>query len=238
MSVAALEPRIRQILLSTPSTELSTITAKDVRSRLVQTDSSLSQSWIKEHKKEINALIANVFEALSSSLAIGGAQNGVESPQRRQKEEDDDMGIFGGYDGAGVDGDMNGDDGGSATPPPKQKKAKTKREQTDEEYARQLAAELNGSTRSSRSGKAPSARTARKGSTNRTPRKNKKSAERVDDSDMSDGGDSEVQKKPKKKRASAGGGGGGAKGGFQKEFILRSVWSRVSLSFTLQLLLR
>lgn len=220
MSVSALEPRIRQILLSTPSTELSTITAKDVRSQLAERDPGISHSWIKQNKKEINALIGHVFEAVSSSLVVNGGQNGGEPPQKRKKEVDEDMGAFGGYEGAGDDDDMNGDEGGSETPPPKPKKSKSRRDLTDEEYARQLAAELNGSTRSSRSGKAPSGRTAKKNA-NRSPKKNKKSAERVDDSDVSDG-DSGNEKKPKKKRSSTGG-GGGAKGGFQKEFILRYV---------------
>ncbi|KAH8115253.1 hypothetical protein DFH11DRAFT_95718 [Phellopilus nigrolimitatus] len=215
MSVDLLEPRIRQILLSTPHADLGTITAKDVRALLLEEEPGVDEAWVKANKKQINQLIASVFEAVSAGV-VPAHDAGTDA-----KEEDDSTGAYGGYSGGDDAYSLadDEDDGGPSMLPEKPKKsARTKRELTDEEYARQLSSELNARSRSSRSGKAPTARASKKGAS-RKP-KNKKSAERVHDSDVSDGGsESDVKVKPKKKRA-GGSGGGGAKGGFGKEYIL------------------
>lgn len=233
MLVEELEPHIRAVILSTPREQLGTITAREVRVQLLARVTDVDKGWVKENKSAINELIGSVFEHL-----VPPAENA--DADAVKAEEDGGAALASDDDG--------GDDGGPSTPPTarsggsssksKKKKSKTKRELTDEEYARQLAAELNGhAARSSRSGKTPPARSAaaaRKGAS-RALKKSKKSAERVDDSDASDddryagsdANDSRKRAKPKKgKRASAGGGGGGggAKGGFGKEYLLR--WGR------------
>lgn len=203
MSVDYLEPSIRDILQATPIEDLGTITAKDVRARLVS-DGVAGESWLKENKKEVNALIGRVFEAVSAPLV---------SPDSVPQEDD-----AGGAEYQVEDVEYANDvDASSASPPPQRKTKKSKRELTDEEYARQLSSELNGRARSSRAGKATSGRGSKKAA-NKPSKKNKKSAAVVEDSDASDVY-SDSDTKPKKKRS----GGGGAKGGFGKEYILRSV---------------
>lgn len=210
MSIESLEPRIRAIF-SAPGTDLETISAKRVRKQLAKQDPSLSEDWMRDNKGPVDALIASVFEEVSG-VQTRDSQNG---------------GDHGGGAGDDVDWKENGvsevgegvgeEDAGAgpSSPSQKLKKSKTKAELADAEYARQLASEINGSTRASRSGKAPSAK-PKKGAS-RTPKKDKKSAERVVDSDV----DSDEEQGSVKKRAKkSGGGGGGAKGGFQKEFML------------------
>ncbi|KAI5123806.1 hypothetical protein M0805_009101 [Coniferiporia weirii] len=213
MSVDSLEPRIRQIILATPLAELGTITAKDVRAQLVTGAPEIDEAWVKTNKKAINALISRVFEAHVPAQSVSAAA---------KKEESDGADLYAGYSGGEGGGSLpdDEDDGGSSSFQDKPKKTgKTKRELTDEEYARQLSSEINGRSRSSRSGKAPTGRAVKKGAS-RTSKKNKKSAERVADSDASDDDDgSEPVVKPKKKRA-GGSSGGGAKGGFMKEYVL------------------
>lgn len=224
MSVTTLEPHIRRILLSTPSTALSSITTKDVRVQLLEEVPSITKEWIKDNKKQVNGLIASVFESVSGALV---ARTEQPDPLPKRKREDEDSNDYGesyneeeGQNGHVVDEE---EDSAPSVRPAKPKKAKTKKEMTDEEYARQLSSELNGSSRSSRSGKLSNGRASKKGAS-RTPRRAKKSAEHIEDSDDSDVG-SDDGKKRKKKGSS--GGRGGAKGGFQKEFILRLAWSRV-----------
>ena len=203
MSMDDLEKRIR-LILSAPGTDLETISAKRVRKQLLYDDPALSDQWMKEHKQEVDRLIATIFEevAAHAQLQNGGAVAG------RADHAGDVADSTVGANGKAYAEDQ-GEDGeaGPSTPPPKSKKPKGKKELTDEQYARQLANELNATQRSSRSGKAPAAK-PKKGS--RTPKKDKKSAERVVDSDADSDRDGDG-KKPKRK----------AGGGFQKEFLLR-----------------
>ena len=168
MLVEDLEPHIREVILSTPPDQLSTITAREVRAQLVARITGVDKDWVKENKVAINELIGSVFEQLVPPAEDAGTA---------VKAEDDGA-------AAAADGDDDDDaDGGPSTPPAKhraggggsskpKKSAKSKRELTDEEYARQLSAELNGhASRSSRSGKAPPGRSKAAG---RTPKKNKK----------------------------------------------------------------
>lgn len=201
MSVDDLEPYVKDILQATPLEDLGTITAKDVRARLVS-DSVADESWLKENKKEVNALIGRVFAAVSAPLVSLDSVPQQEDAEEAAESPLDDVEY------------SNGTEGASATPPPKRRIRKSKRELTDEEYARQLSSELNGRSRSSRAGKVTPGRGSKKGSS-KTPKKSKKSAAVVEDSDASDRY-SDSESKPKKKR----GGGGGAKGGFGKEYVL------------------
>ncbi|KLO11105.1 SWIB-domain-containing protein [Schizopora paradoxa] len=207
MSIESLEPRIREILASA---DLETISAKRVRKQLLKADASLSEEWMKINKEPVDALIASVFEEVSGAQPRdeqnGGDYAGGASEERDWKEN--------GSHQVGDDDDQEATDAGPSVQQAKPKKSKTKAELADEEYARQLSSEINGSQRASRSGKAPSGR-PKKGAS-RTPKKDKKSAERVIDSDA----DTDEEQGSAKKRAKKSGGGGGAKGGFQKEFML------------------
>lgn len=59
-----LEPRILEIL-SAPGTDLSTISAKRVRRQLLDEDPTLTAELFKEHRDEVDAVIASVFEQVS-----------------------------------------------------------------------------------------------------------------------------------------------------------------------------
>ena len=64
MSIDALTPRIREILTA-PNTDLSTISAKRVRLQLLNEDPSLSESWVRENKTDIDKHIAGIFGEVS-----------------------------------------------------------------------------------------------------------------------------------------------------------------------------
>ncbi|CDO77043.1 hypothetical protein BN946_scf184403.g18 [Trametes cinnabarina] len=143
--VSALEPRIREILTA-PGTDLQTISAKRVRKELLERDPNLSAEFVKEKKDEIDAIIARVYEEVSS------AQNGDDV-----KSEDD------GGAGGGGGGKRKHEDAfeGDGEPAAKPKKSKQKQEMTDEELARQLSNEINGRSRTSRT--AASSKGAKRG---------------------------------------------------------------------------
>lgn len=213
MSVAALEPSIRQILCA-PGTDLNTISAKRVRKQLLELEPDIEEDWVKANKEQIDALIATVYEGISAAATQGDVSSDP-GASKRKREEDGEEAYDG--DGGGEGGDDDGDSRRSS-PPPKPKKSKSKRELTDEELARQLSHQLNGPSRTSRS--ATNGKTRPKKPSAKSTKRAKKSAERVTESDDESEVDSDGEKKRKKKKSS---GGGGAKGGFQKEFILRFV---------------
>src|ERR1700692_724275 len=80
IDISALEPRIREIL-SAPGTDLTTISAKSVRRRLLELEPSLTAEFLKEHKEEVGAVIGNVVEAVSAEA--GGVDTPPE-PKRKQ----------------------------------------------------------------------------------------------------------------------------------------------------------
>ncbi|OCB85773.1 hypothetical protein A7U60_g7125 [Sanghuangporus baumii] len=236
-----LESHIRTILQSTPVEQLGTITAKDVRSRLLA-EGTVDEAWIKANKKAVNALIGSVYEESCAPLVpVQPSQDDASVPKQEEDEYVNGHGEeYSEREGTATTSqyaDEYEEDGfGISTPPPAKakKRSKSKRELTDEEYARRLSSELNGRPRSSRLGKTSSSTSSRsKKSLSRTPKRSKKSAEHVDDSE---GGGSEDEdgtgydsdsrrpaKKRKSRKSGAGGeegGGGGAKGGFKKEYIL------------------
>lgn len=73
-TVQAFEPQIRAILLD-PTTDLTSISAKRVRKQLVELDPSVSE-FIRANKEALDALIANIFEAVSGPLTNGAEANG------------------------------------------------------------------------------------------------------------------------------------------------------------------
>jgi upstream activation factor subunit UAF30 len=212
--INSLEPSIRAIL-SAPGTDLATISAKRVRKQLLEVEPSLTQDFLKENKEAVDGVIASVFEAISAEM--GGIEAASQTPEeepvrsksarkRKSREEDDFEDVV----------DEEVEEVGSITPPPKKAKkgSKNGRELSDAELARQLSSEING--RSRRSG--GRARASNGSSPKKGSRKKKSAAMVESDGDESD--DDDTKRSKPKKRA-----GGTAKGGFAKEYILRSVWA-------------
>ncbi|KAJ8519932.1 hypothetical protein ONZ45_g3172 [Pleurotus djamor] len=195
----SLRPSIRQIL-SAPGTDLATISAKRVRRQLTDVNPSLTIEWMKEHRDEVDHVIASVYESVRDGVSdVKDEEENASETSRKRGRSDDDA------EEEHQDGDeeVNGD----ATPPPPTKKVKKgKLELDDEKLARQIASELNGGGRRSNT------RTrATNGSTPKKPRK-KKSTATVDSDGGSDGEDDGTKKSKRK--------GGAAKGGFAKEYTL------------------
>lgn len=192
--VSTLEPQIRDIL-SAPGTDLQTISAKRVRKGLLALEPSLTEELLKQHKAELDAMIATVFQSVSAEVGI------VEAPEEPKRKRDDRR-----VKKERADDD---DDDDVSSPPPKKARKATKKELSDAELARQLSSEINGRTR--RSGAAGnSGALTKKGS-----RRTKKSADFVD----SDDSDNEHGGAKKKRKPNTG--SGRAKGGFAKEYLLR-----------------
>jgi upstream activation factor subunit UAF30 len=220
MSVEALTPVIRGILTA-PDVDLRTISAKRVRKQIVQQDPSLSDSWIRDNKEQIDKLIGGIFEEVASASAQAASTSEGEylvlrsmpwcaeltcdtaTNGKRKHEELED-----GPEPSSASGNLVSV---SRPTPPSSAPATTvstaskpsviskppakKEGSKDEEVARQLAAELN------------TPRTRSSGSDKRSTKKvkpKKKSAARV-------GGVEEGDEPPKKR----------ARGGFQKEYTLR-----------------
>jgi len=209
-----LEPKVGQILRA-PGTDLATISAKRVRRQLLSLEPSLTAEYLKEHKAEIDAVIARVFEQVTAehAAATGGGGRGDED----EEAESSDSASRKRSRGAVSEDEMR--DGGeeeeksSARPPSKKAKkaassaGKNGQKLSDEELARKLNNEINGRTTRT-SGKSSGKGRVAKG-------RSRKSAATVNSDGESDGGG---ERKPKKSKSTSG--GGGAKGGFQKEFVL------------------
>ncbi|KAJ2916795.1 hypothetical protein MD484_g3660, partial [Candolleomyces efflorescens] len=204
-----LEPKVGQILRA-PGTDLATISAKRVRKQLLDLDPSLTAEFLKEHKDEIDSIIARVFEQVSAENAATNGVVGDDDSSDREGSSTSRKRHRDGHSRNGHDDEEEDDDEDRpARPPAKKAKKSAKNGQkiSDAELARKLSNEINGR---------PS-RTGGKSSTKARPAKSgrsKKSSETVD-SDGESGDDGE--RKPKKK---AGSSGGGARGGFGKEFTL------------------
>ena len=213
-----LRPQIRQIL-SAPGTDLSTISAKRVRRRLLEME-ALTPEFIRENKDAVDAVIGSVFEkvqsgqwsgsedegreASGSGAADSGGERDLRQSPRKRKVKDDEG---------------EGEDGGVSSPKPKKARKPGKKsslEQSDAELARQLSNEINSRSRRSTTLRGTNG-SAKKGG------RKAKSSEMVDSDDEGSGGE-----RPKKKK-----GGGPAKGGFAKEYILRYVCTVVVLPVVL-----
>jgi len=191
---SSLEPRIYQIL-SAPGTDLSTISAKRVRRRLIELDPTLTVEFFKENREEVDAVIASVFEDVSGVQGTEDNSRTDESYKRERQASDFPE------EGAEAAGDED-------SPPPKKmrKVGKNGRGLSDAELARKLSSEINSrSTRTGGKSRGGAGAAGKKG-----PRAKKKSAITVDSGDESDG-------IGKRKKSSS---GGTAKGGFAKEFAL------------------
>ncbi|KAF8653290.1 hypothetical protein AX16_003992 [Volvariella volvacea WC 439] len=190
----SLEPKIREIL-SSPGTDLTTISAKRVRRQLTERDPSITEEFTRENKKEIDVIIARVYGEVNNEAKGDDVDSaGPSESRKRKKEGEDDEG----EDEAEGDNVEENEEDDTPPPPPKKPKKSSKKEQdADAEVARQLSNEINGRSSRRNTGKA-----AKKGG------RSKKSAATVDSDDDSDG-----EGGKKKKR-------GGAKGGFAKEYTL------------------
>lgn len=208
MDLQYLSQKIRTILTA-PDVDLATISAKRVRKQLAA--GGESEDFLKERKTDIDALIAQIYESVSSGAGAGSGQqaNGsggkprpgtdsahsAASPQKRKRSISP---------------------ANDAVPPSSQpqplvhKKSKqlngssapTKQLSADAELARQLSLELNG--RSTRAGASSSS-----GSKPKASKANGKKAKRSKPTIDSDGEDDPDNGKPKK-----------ARGGLGKEYIL------------------
>ncbi|CAE6417317.1 unnamed protein product [Rhizoctonia solani] len=126
LTVESLEPHILSIFTS-PAVDLNKITAKQVRAQLRANVPGLQDDWIREHKAEIDALTAAVFDRVRP-----GEQNDQETSTPPEPE---------------TNNHSNNNN----------KRKRTAEEEADAEYARKLASELNGhNTRAGSVGKKPS----------------------------------------------------------------------------------
>ena len=131
--VQSLVPHIKAILTA-PGVDLTTISAKRVRKRLIEEVPGLTPEVARELKEEIDPVIAAVFHAVSEPQDEEDADE--EEPTAKRKHEDD---------------------GEEEVEAPRSKSAKRSKKEvsTDEEIARKLDQELNSRQRSSRSGAKP-----------------------------------------------------------------------------------
>ncbi|KAG1860810.1 hypothetical protein F4604DRAFT_1127966 [Suillus subluteus] len=192
-------------ILTAPGVDLSTISAKGVRQKLLEdTELGLTARGLKERRTEVDTMISSIYEGVSRQVQTdeskrkrGEIEEGTEQEdQEEATEEQDDQ------DDDAEEQDAEASEEDDIKPPTKKKKGAAKSvEEADAELARKLASELNSRSRRGTSNGASA--TPKK-------RKTKKSAALVD-SDAEDEGEDE---KPKKKRS------GGARGGFAKEYIL------------------
>jgi chromatin remodeling complex protein RSC6 len=194
-------------ILTAPGVDLSTISAKGVRQKLLEdTALGLTARGLKERRTEVDAMISGIYEGISRQAQTDeskrkreeGIDAGTEQEdQEEAMEEQDDQ------DDAAEEQDAEASEEDDVKPPTKKKKGAAKSvEEADAELARKLASQLNSRSRRGASNGA---------SVTPKKRKTKKSAAVVD-SGAED--EDEDEDKPKKKRS------GGARGGFAKEYIL------------------
>jgi upstream activation factor subunit UAF30 len=216
--VASLQPAIYAILTA-PSVDLSTISAKRVRKHLLVQDPSLTEEWIRENKDALDVIIASVFTEVQPSVLE--AQDDVNG-HRESEAGPSDAGIRHKRPKKNAHGEEVGveDEGEDEKrmPAKKVRKSKSEVEMTDEEYAKQLSSELNVRPRSSRFA-ATKGNGSRKGRGGRM--KSGRSASTVDSEGEDDENEDDGDTGKKRKKRSE---GGGARGGFSKEYILRLVF--------------
>lgn len=202
-SLEDLEDPIMRILTA-PGVDLSTISAKGVRQKLLEdTALGLTARGLKERRTEVDAMISSIYEEISRQAQTDESkrkrkeETDAGTEQEEATEEQDDQ------DDAAEEQDAEASEEDDVKPPTKKKKGAAKSvEEADAELARKLASQLNSRSRRGTSNGA---------STTPKKRKTKKSAAVVDSGAEDEDEDDE---KPKKKR------GGGARGGFAKEYIL------------------
>jgi len=188
MSVEALTPVIRGILTA-PDVDLRTISAKRVRKQILVQDPSLSEAWIKDNKEQIDKLIGGIFEEVAAASAEAASSAEAVNGKRKHEEIDNEP-----QSSPEKPISVPRPTASVASPTPAPRPLVKKETKSDEEVARQLAAELN--TPRTRSAATEKPRPTKKA------KAKKKSAAEV-------GSDGE-EVAPKK----------AAKGGFQKEYSL------------------
>lgn len=211
---ATLEPKVREILTA-PGTDLGSISAKNVRTKLVGYRPILTAEYMKEHKKAFDAVIGRVFETVSAEAALHLDHAASEQESDTVKDEEEEP--------VEEPDDAGQDEEEEEVRPKKKAKKASKGEMNDAELARQLSSEINGRTRR--------ATTSTSGSASKKKPKPKRAVKKSAEMIASDSDDdaSSPKKRKRTKSASAGGGGGGtAKGGFAKEYALRFVATRCS----------
>ncbi|KAF8342715.1 uncharacterized protein EI90DRAFT_3278665 [Cantharellus anzutake] len=214
-SLTNLIPMITNVLTA-PGVDLNQISAKSVRKSMLAADKSLDPEWVKANKKGIDELIAQVFNTVAQSTQIPSVADPPPSvaPNKRKHEdvESNDLALSTSQDHI-LSGPSTSDTG---------KKQKTEQELADEEYARQLAAEINAGSRTTRGSSSGTVVTRKSVSGKAKGGKGSKSKRNGADSDGEDddghsGDDPGTKKKRKKKE---GGEGRQARGGFAKTFTL------------------
>ncbi|KAG8708332.1 hypothetical protein FRC11_006557 [Ceratobasidium sp. 423] len=113
-TVHSLEPHILAILTA-PAVDLNSISAKRVRAQLKVNLPGLEDEWVREHKAEIDALTAVVFDRVRA----GVGETSSPSPETVTNST-------------------------PPAPSTGNKRKRTAEEEADAEYARRLASELNG----------------------------------------------------------------------------------------------
>ncbi|KAF8622750.1 hypothetical protein AX15_006840 [Amanita polypyramis BW_CC] len=193
---SSLEVHIRQILTS-PGIDLGTISAKGVRKKLISLVPALTPEFLKQNRKGIDEIIAEVYTQVKAESGLYEPQDDYaedakaasdegssESRKRKHKESDEDE-----------------DEDVEDTHPAK----KSKKEEEGEEAGTTKARKTRNSA-------------AKKGG------RSKKSSATVDSGAESEEGGG---KKKRSRKKSTTGEGGGAKGGFAKEFMLSEPLAKV-----------
>ncbi|KAK2463148.1 hypothetical protein APHAL10511_004803 [Amanita phalloides] len=93
--LSSLEVHIRNILTS-PNTNMALISAKGVRQRLVKLVPGFTAQYAKEHKDDLDAIIARVYSEVcndddeEADDAEGSLAQGVEKTRKRKQESDEE----------------------------------------------------------------------------------------------------------------------------------------------------
>lgn len=89
--LASLEVHIRDILTS-PGTDLSTISAKGVRQKLTDVVPWLTAETARQKKREIDEVITGVYQAICAESAQDGedAASGEEADETRKRDQESD----------------------------------------------------------------------------------------------------------------------------------------------------
>ena len=221
-----------------PNVDLTQISAKRVRKSMLAADKNLDPRWVKAHQESIDKLITQVFNTVAQSaqitLDLDSSSANVSGKRKHEELESDGLVLP------------------SSQQPISSKhshpafinsaKQKSEQELADEEFARQLSAEINtgrttrGSTSSTGAhrpfgtGKPKHGRHGLKGTKIKSPAKVADSDGEDDDENHGSGEDFGPGKKKRKKREN---GGGGARGGFAKAFALSEPLAELTGHITL-----
>ncbi|KAG1764914.1 SWIB/MDM2 domain-containing protein [Suillus occidentalis] len=136
-------------ILTAPGVDLSTISAKGVRQKLLEdTALGLTARGLKERRTEVDAMISSIYEDISRQAQTDESKRKREeeadagTEQEEATEEQDDQ------DDAAEEQDAEASEEDDVKPPTKKKKGAAKSvEEADAELARKLASQLNSRSR-------------------------------------------------------------------------------------------